>query len=329
MKNKALFAFLVVLNYSLSGQQLPAWSSFYETGFVWNPALTAKLNAAEVSLTHRQDWLGFKGAPEYTNLSFQMPFRSEFYTKSAIGVFIERDKIGPQEKYGGAVTYNYRFRPQMFGQQEDVLGLGMLFNLSQYRYNISETIVYDPSGLILNLEEGSTVLNPNISLGAFYISVSEFYALQKSHYYVGLSLNQLVPSSLAKFYGRGDNQSLQKIQATPHVMLHTGYRFIPLRSKHFYEPQVMLIYGLEKSIQAMASLRYELIHKFWIAGGVATTGEVFGQAGVILGNQSFMKNVVKDGMLRIGLKSSINIGSIRQIALPGLEFYGAYVFSLE
>ncbi len=329
MKHKGLVPIFMLITYCAFAQQLPSWSSFYETGFVWNPALTAKSNTTETSLTHRQDWIGFKGAPEYTNISFQMPFVSDYYTKSAVGVFIERDKVGPQEKYGGAVTYNYRFRPQLFGQKDDVLGLGMLFSLAQYRFNTSETIVYDPSGILINVEEGSKVLNPNITFGAFYISVSDNNALQQSHYYVGLSFNQMIPTSLAKFYGRDNNLSLQKIQASPHAILHTGYRIIPFRNKHFYEPQLMLIYGFERSIQVMATIRYELVNTFWLAGGVATTGEVYGQAGIIVGKQGFMKKIMKDDMLRIGLKSSWNMGSIGQIALPGLEFYGAYVFNLE
>ena len=310
-------------------QQLPSWSSYYETGFVWNPALTAKWNSVETSVTHRQDWIGIDGAPQYSNISFQIPFVSGYHTKSAMGFFVERDVVGPQEKIGGAVTYNYRFRPQFFGKKDDVLGIGFLANLSRYQYNLQNVVVYDKSQLTLDFSQASSVINPNLGIGAFYISVSDFYALQKSHYYAGVSVNQLIPGTLATFKGRADQVSLATIQASLHATMHVGYRYIPFRKKYFYEPDLMVIYGLSKGIHAMAHIRYEMMHSFWMAGGLTTTGESFAQAGVILDKFSFMKSIVQEGSLRIGLKASWNVGSVRRLANAGLEFYGAYVFEVE
>lgn len=324
-----IFTLFALSTGKLVGQQLPSWSSYYETGFVWNPALTAKWNTAETSVTHRQDWIGFDGAPQYSNVSFQMPFISGYHTKSAFGVFVERDKVGPQEKFGAAMTYNYRFRPQLFGKRDDVLSLGMLVNLAQYRHDLRGSIVFDPTNLTLNTDDVSTLLHPNVGMGAFYISVSDFYAYQKSHFYGGLSINQLLPGPIAKFQGRGDNVALFEIQASRHATLHGGYRHIPFRKPYFYEPSLMVIYVGSSAIHALAHLRYEMMHAFWLAGGVATTGECFAQVGVILDRQSFLKKIVKDGSLRMGIKSSWHLGSVSQLARPGLEFYGAYIFEKE
>ena len=322
-----VIVFLLCQN--IFGQQLPSWSSYYETGFVWNPALTAKWNRMETSVVHRQDWIGFYDAPSYSNISFQMPFISGYHTKSSFGVFVERDKVGPQEKIGGAITYNYRFRPQWFGKKDDVFGLGLLMNVSQYRFDISSAKVYDPARLIINTEQMSSLVHPNAGMGAFYISVSDFYAYQKSHYYAGISLNQLIPGTLAQFRGRGDNVSLLEIQAARHATLHTGYRHIPFRKPYFYEPSIMVIYGGTKAFHVMGHVRYEMMHAFWAAAGVASTGEAFGQAGVILNKHSFMKSIVKEGSLRVGLKGSWQVGSVRRLAALGMEFYGAYVFEVE
>jgi type IX secretion system PorP/SprF family membrane protein len=324
-----LLCFLIGFYGLVNAQQLPSWSSYYETGFVWNPALTAKWNNSETSLTHRQDWIGFDGAPQYTNISFQLPFIGGYHTKSAMGVFVERDAVGPQEKIGAAVTYNYRFRPQLFGKRDDVLGLGFLANVSRYQFNLQNAVVYDPNSLTIDFSESSTIIHPNVGLGAFYISVSDFYAYQKSHYYAGISFNQLIPGSIARFRGRGDNLSLAEIQSGFHSTLHVGRRYIPFRKKYFYEPNVMIIYGWTKSVMAIAHMRYELMNAFWVAGGLATTGECFGQVGVILDKHSFVRKMVKDGSLRIGLKTSWNIGSVGQLAKPGLEIYSAYIFGLE
>lgn len=55
---------LLLSFFTLKAQQLPSWSSFFESGFIWNPALTARNQSNEALLTHRQDWLGFEGAPQ-------------------------------------------------------------------------------------------------------------------------------------------------------------------------------------------------------------------------------------------------------------------------
>lgn len=329
MKTRILTAAMLYVWQTVAGQQLPSWSSYYETGFVWNPALTAKWNQFEMAFVHRQDWIGFQGAPQYTNISIQHPFISGYYTKSAAGVFLERDAAGPIEKIGAAVTYNYRFRPKLFGKRDDVLGLGFGANVARYQYNPSNAVLFSPDEFNLDLSGISYLIHPNVNLGIFYISVSDFYAYQKSHYYAGMSVNQLVPGKIARFLSRNDNITLAGIQARPHATLHVGYRHIPFRKKHFYEPSLMVLYSPLKSFHAMAHVRYEATHAFWLAGGVASTGEAFGQAGVILDKHSMLKKLVKDGSLRLGVKASWNVGSIRRIGNLGMEVYGAYVFVID
>ncbi|MBK8516170.1 MAG: type IX secretion system membrane protein PorP/SprF [Saprospiraceae bacterium] len=114
---KYIFTFMIAfMCWTLKAQQLSSWSSYYESGFVWNPALTAKWNSNEVAVTHRQDWIGFEGAPQYTNISFQHPFISGYHTKSALGVFMERDKVGLRRK-SELPLRNYRFRPQFLAKE--------------------------------------------------------------------------------------------------------------------------------------------------------------------------------------------------------------------
>ena len=71
-----LYIVIIVLGIltSLQAQQRPSWSSFYENGLIWNPALTAKWNRWEVSATHRKEWVGFDDAPAYSTVTFQLPF---------------------------------------------------------------------------------------------------------------------------------------------------------------------------------------------------------------------------------------------------------------
>lgn len=275
--------------------------------------------------------MGFDNAPQYTNLSFQYPFvRGRFLeTRAAIGGFLERDAVGPLEKIGGALTYNYRFRPQLLGNQRDVLGIGLMASYSRFQIDLSKAVAFDQNTLTVDLSEASDMGAINAGVGLFYKSVSDKEGFTKSHYYLGLSLNNLIPGNMAEFNSRGDFTGLTAIQSSLHATMHLGYRSVPLRAGYFLEPNLMLIYSVRKGIHAMASFRYELIDTFWGAAGISTVGEVYGQLGYIFDRNSVLKNIVKDGSLRMGIKVSYNVGSFRTVAGTGLEFYSAYVFELR
>ncbi len=326
-----LITTLILTPFFLSGQQLPSWSSYYETGFVWNPALTAKWNSTELSLTHRQDWIGFDDAPQYSNLSFQYPFVKGIFleTKSAVGGFLERDAVGPIEKIGGALTYNYRFRPQLLGNRRDVLGIGLAVSFSKFQVDLSKATAYDPNSLTIDIDEISDIFRPNSNVGLFYISVSDKEAYTRSHYYIGFSVNNLISNDIAEFNRRGDAIGLTTIQSGLHSTLHLGYRSLPQRAGYFLEPNLMFIFSLQKGVHAIGSFRFEMIDHYWAAAGISTVGEAFVQVGYIFDRRSALKNLVQDGMLRIGLKGSYQMGTFRTIAGPGIEFYTSYVFELR
>lgn len=275
--------------------------------------------------------MGFENAPQYTNLSFQYPFfKGRFLeTKAAIGGFLERDAVGPLEKIAGAITYNYRFRPQILGNRSDVLGIGLVASYSRFQVDLSKAVAFDQNSLTVDLSEASEKGAPNAGVGLFYKSVSDKEGYTRSHYYLGFSVNNLIPTNMAEFNSRGDFTGLTAIQSSLHATMHLGYRSVPSRAGYFLEPNLMMIYSARKGIHAMASFRYEMIDAFWGAAGISTVGEAFAQFGYIFDRNSILKNIVRDGSLRMGVKVSYNVGSFRTVAGTGLEFYSAYVFELR
>jgi len=307
--------------YLASGQQLPAWSTFYENGFIWNPALTAKWNSWEASATHRREWQGFEDAPEHVTMSFQMPFLRKF-TKASFGTYIEYDKVGPFTSVNLAGTYTYRIRSRLFGNRDDVLSMGFMGKFGQVRFEPKSLVAFDGlEGEISLKEQSSSVITPNVSIGLFYISVSDFYSF-KSHYYAGVSLNNLVPTTLI-------DVPLGDIRSGLHATVHAGYRHFPRRAKHYIEPNMMIIYGFAKAINVMANVRYEATNRFWMSAGLVSHGEVFGQFGLIFNDRSALKKLVKDGTLRIGIKMDYNVGNYRRLTGFGSEIYLAYLFEME
>lgn len=302
-------------------QQLPNWSSFYDNGFIWNPALTAKWNYWEVSATQRQDWTGFENAPQLTTIGFQFPF-IKHETKASMGFLASKDKVGPYDSQGFSATYTYKMKVKWFGNFHDVLTIGMLGSIHQNRFAPTTLTAFDPlsSDPLISMQSASSI-KPNFSVGAFYNSVSDFYSF-KSHYFVGLAVTNLSP---------GDNLVLEagQLSNAMHINLHGGYRYFAFQSSDYFEPSIFVNYSLTKAINVMGQLKYERADAFWLAGGLVSNGETFVQGGFIFTEDSFLEKILNGGILRLGLKADYSFGKIRRYTGIGYEIYLAYLFELE
>jgi len=306
----------------ISAQQIPNWSSFYENGFIWNPALTAKWYNWEVAATHRKEWTGFDDAPEYSTISFQFPFVKQ-QTRVSFGAYLEQDKVGPFQNTSVAGTYAYRFGPKWFGNKDDVFTLGVLGKVGQFRFNPTSLTFFDMGEAARIVEVmGEDRVSGNMGLGLFYISVSDFYSF-KSHYYVGLSANQIIPNRLASLGNLGT------IDSQVHATAHIGYRYFPHRRDYYFEPNVLLTYGYQNAWNVMFNFRYEKQDAYWAGAGLVTNGELFVQGGLMFDEDTFLGGMVNDGILKIGFKVDYNVLSLRRYATPGYEIYMAYMFELE
>lgn len=317
-----LILIFIMCSKDSEGQQAPVWSSFYENGFIWNPALTARWNFWELSATTRQEWSGFEGAPRYQTIGFQYPFIKRF-TKNTLGAYLDQDQVGPYKATGVGLNYTYKIYPNIFGNRNGVLTFGLSGRINQMRF--------DPSGLVgfdgLDQETGFTLndrtfLKPNANFGVFYNSVKDFYSFEE-HYYFGISLNNLIPNS-------NEFSQILAWQFVPHINIHGGMRIKgSIRSDSYFEPSIMISMASTKAINVMGHIRYEKEQKYWGAVGLVSNGEFFVQAGVIFNDQSVLGWLVNDGILRLGTKVDYFINPLRQFSGFGYEAYISYAFSEE
>jgi type IX secretion system PorP/SprF family membrane protein len=274
-----------------------------------------------VSATHRKEWVDFKNAPEFSTIGFQLPVLRRF-TKTSFGALMTQDKVGPLSSVGVNGTYTYKIRPGWFGKKYGGLTLGLGAGAKQVRYRPDKVTTFEPiEGDPAALRRPSTRFTPSVSVGAFYNSVSDFYSF-KSHYYFGLAIQNLAPFNEVK-------SVLGELTPSPHVYAHGGFRHFPFRKKYYFEPSVMVSYSFTRPILMMANLRYEKVDQYWIAGGAASDGEVFAQAGFIFTEDSFLEKILNGGVIRLGFKVDYALGSIRKFAGTGYEMYAAYIFELD
>lgn len=188
---------------SLSAQLGQTWSSYYEKGFAFNPALTAYWDNIEITASHRQEWSQFEGAPQNTSLGFQLPILSrDPISTSAAGVFIDRDEIGPLTSIGAKFSYSYRIVPKLFGNILDQLKLGIGFDVRRMRFDNENLLAFD------GIEEDDRInfdsenqFAYSGSVGLFYIS-SDIKREYENHYFLvylsTISLPALISNLLVK-----------------------------------------------------------------------------------------------------------------------------------
>lgn len=318
MKLNLLFIIGILASGSLFSQQLPNWSSYYEQGFIWNPALTAHWNKLEITGVHRQEWTGFDEAPQSTSIGVQYPFLQRI-TRVSIGGYLEQDQVGPYSKQSVGLTYSYRIIPRLFGNRSDQLRMGVGVQAGRFNYDPNRLVLYDGTASeTTEVTEASNRMGGNIQTGLFYVSIDDFNEY-KSHYYFGLAVNHVIPS-----------KNISNITSLPHANLHFGYRHLRgKRAKSFVEPNVLLSYSFARAINAMISVRHEKRDAYWAAVGVVTNGDMFAQAGLILDDDSFLGFMLNDSVIRLGAKVDYNLGPISSYVGIGYEFFVAYMFELE
>jgi type IX secretion system PorP/SprF family membrane protein len=323
---KKLICSLVVICYlagNLSAQQIANWSSYYENGLMWNPALTAKWMYWEMNATHRTEWSGFEDAPEYGSISYQFPFTKRKTRGVSVGAFAEYDKIGALQNTTFGGTYVYKIRPQLFNKNNDVLSFGLLAKFQQLRINPIKLVHHELLEGDFTDTETNSKFGLNAGFGVFYISEYEFGEYNRdSHFYFGASALNLIPNSITAIEGL-------KITQIPHFTFNAGYRHYPWNSRSFIETNLLAVYALQRPLNVMANLRYEKLNKYWASVGAVTSGDIFLQVGLIFNEDSFLKKIVRDGSLRLGFKSDYSMGSISSVAGVGYEVYIAYRFKFE
>ena len=71
MMKKCFFYIVLLFGYCISfAQQVPQYSNFLNNYFALNPALAGSNQCLNVKIGHRNQWVGFSGAPKTTFASF-------------------------------------------------------------------------------------------------------------------------------------------------------------------------------------------------------------------------------------------------------------------
>lgn len=77
MKKAVLFILLLSGYFNIYGQELPIYNHYFIYPNLYNPAYLSLSEYSEVTLLHRQQWVGIDGAPVVSNLGIQLPLSNK------------------------------------------------------------------------------------------------------------------------------------------------------------------------------------------------------------------------------------------------------------
>lgn len=90
MKKVVFFLLLLSGFFRINAQDLPVYNHYFIYPNLYNPSYLGLAEYSEITLLHRQQWVGIDGAPVVSNLGLQMPISE----KMAFGVNIGNNESG-------------------------------------------------------------------------------------------------------------------------------------------------------------------------------------------------------------------------------------------
>lgn len=307
---KRLLYFFLLLPLVAVGQQLPDKSPFTETGFIWNPAMTAPFRYWEIEAGYRQQWLGFEDAPRTATISIQYPFVRE---GMSLGGFFLHDRVGPVKFSALSVSYAYKFPLGI--SERDQLSLGIMLTGNQFFLDALGVVVNDPDDVLLPDGE-SDGFNTNAGFGIFYTSYAR-NDYSRNYVFAGMAVNQIFPVNLI-FEQSG---SLANLKRAFHGNALFGARF---NNDGFYiEPSAWINFAGQNISSANFNVRFEKTDAFWGGLTYSSNQTLALQVGYIVS-----KGLIQNSSMRIGTLGSFNMSSFGRFRGLGYEFFVGYRFEL-
>lgn len=269
-----------------TAQQLNLFTQYRENATLINPAametdfLAYGYNMT-VGVSYRKQWAGISGSPTTQSVRFSYLNENRSGTSLNFGGYVLNDQTGPTGFTGayarlGAVIGG---NPEYGG-----LSLGITAGYVGYRVNSSEINLRDPNDFIGLIDQSQG--HPDVGFGIYYYQLDR----NDNMFYVGASVPQLLGFDLA-FEDEEGQFSIQRVQ---HIYGMAGYTIFA-RNGGMLELSSWAKYVQGVPFNADFNIRYQMPTALYMGGGVSTAGNAHVEAGVTLGD-----NVGLDNIIRIG-----------------------------
>ncbi len=190
--------------FNANAQQEVMVSQYMFNGLFLNPAYAGSHKYVSSTLTYRNQWVDFAGAPKTFLLAVDGPLLNQ---KMGLGLILSNDKIGVTGQTDIYANYSYFVK-----LGEGKLGFGIKAGVSQYTSKVSDLTVWDSNDPSFQGTIKSALI-PKFGFGTYYYT---------EKWYVGFSIPALVAENPKQDYNFSisNNATIQR-----HYYLTGGYVF--------------------------------------------------------------------------------------------------------
>lgn len=279
MKKIILFtATIVLFSIKMSAQQDPLVSQYMFNGLYLNPAYAGSHEYWTSTLTYRNQWVGFDGAPATAIAAVDGPLPTK---NMGLGMVLLHDQIGVTRQNTAILNYAYQIKTS----ETTKIALGVNAGISQFSAKLTDLTVWDEDKVFQN--DLSSKILPRFGVGIYYYG--------KNHY-VGFS----IPTLFAYQKGMDFNFDLTKSSfLRRHYLLTGGYVFEASRDFKI-KPSILLKYVQNAPLEADINLSTVYKDKIWFGASFRTYDAV----ALILEYQS-------NSYFRIGYAYDITVSKMR------------------
>lgn len=182
-------------------QQLPQYSLHVMDQIVYNPGVVGSNSYPEIKLHHRQQWVGYSGAPMTSLISYHNSINNR--GTSGVGGYIYNDKHGIYNRTALNLAYAHHIPTKSF-----YVSLGLSANIMQFSLNGSAMDLYEANDPTISEGISDKTIKPDFAFGTF---------IYNQRFFIGGSIMQLLGPKM--------NLANAQILLTNHYYLAGGYSF--------------------------------------------------------------------------------------------------------
>jgi type IX secretion system PorP/SprF family membrane protein len=234
---------LLTCIFSLHAQQKAMFTQYMFNGLVVNPAYSAIDEAMNITALARQQWVGFKGAPNTQTFTIHSPIKQ---SNTSAGLILMRDQIGEVISENGAyATLAHRVRVN----EGTYLALGVNGGVGKYIGEYSLTGSASAGSDPVFADQNS--LRANIGFGLMLFSDKFYAGFSSPHFY---------------YRDMGGN-SATATAYKPHYILQGGY-LATISPDVKFKPNVLVKYVSGSPVQIDVNANFLLKETIWLGGSV-------------------------------------------------------------
>lgn len=255
---------IACLGFNASAQQIPLYSNYFFTPYIYNPATSGINGYTEASLIHRRQWTGVQGSPETSALALNGSLNEEKVGWSVYGFSDQTDIISRLGLYG-----NYAYHISL--SENAILSFGIGAGYLSNNIDINSIRAKD---------QGDIFIITNGDRGTFDINAGLNFRI--ADFQLGAAAPQLIGQPIE--YAETPDRSVQ-YNLLRHYVVNAQYDFKFNGDKRVLSPMVMVRAAKNVPIQVDAGLMFNMKEYGYIGAMYRSEYAVTGNIGINLTQQ--------------------------------------------